>query len=84
MFRYAQINEEGIVVSDSYLSGEVIAKNMIAIAEDFDLNNKKYVDGKWVECTPEPIAQVLTEQEKTALETALNIEYLVCLADMEG
>ena len=84
MFRYAQINDEGFVVSDSYLSGEDTADNMIAIAEDFNLTNKKYVDGKWVEYTPEPIVEVLTEQEKIKLETALNIEYLVCLADMES
>ncbi|MEA5085592.1 MAG: hypothetical protein VB018_15840 [Lachnospiraceae bacterium] len=83
MFRYAQINENGIVVSDSYLSGEVTAENMISIAEDFVLTNKKYVDGEWVEYVPEPIVEVLTEQERTILETAVSIDYLVCLADME-
>lgn len=47
MFRYAQINEDGFVVSDSYLSDEVTADKMIAIAEDFVLTSKKYVGGEW-------------------------------------
>ena len=54
MFRYAQIDENGFVVSDSYLSGEVTEDSMISIAEDFDLVNKKYENGQWVEYTPEP------------------------------
>lgn len=55
MYRYAQINEDGIVVSDSHLSGVVNADNMIPITDDFDLTNKKYVDGEWVEYVPEEI-----------------------------
>ncbi|MGE4215252.1 MAG: flagellar basal-body rod protein [Anaerotignaceae bacterium] len=72
MFRYAQIDENGIVVSDSRLSGEVIANNMIAIAENFDVANKKYVNGEWVEYTPEPIVEVPTEQELVNAEMLLN------------
>lgn len=54
MIRYAQIDiETGIVVSDSYLSGEVEAENMIQIEEGFDLTNKRYIDGNWVEYVPE-------------------------------
>ena len=46
MIRYAQIDiETGIVISDSYLSGEVEAENLIQIEEDFDLTNKKYENG---------------------------------------
>lgn len=52
--RYAQITDEGYVVSDSYLSGEVDHPNMIPIPEDFDLTNKKYVGGKWENYTPAP------------------------------
>lgn len=52
--RYAQITDSGYVVGDSYLSGEVDYPNMIPIAEDFDLTNKRYVDGKWEEYTPVP------------------------------
>lgn len=52
--RYAQITDEGYVVSDSYLSGEVDHPNMIPIPEDFDITNKKYVGGKWESYTPVP------------------------------
>lgn len=54
MIRYAQIDlDTGMVVSDSYLSGEVEAENMIQIDEDFDLTNKRYIDGNWIEYVPE-------------------------------
>ena len=72
MFRYAQINENGIVICDSYLSGKVITDHMVEIAEDFVLTNKKYVDGTWVEYTPEPIVEVPTEQELVNAEILLN------------
>ena len=52
--RYAQITDEGYVVSDSYLSGEADHPNMIPIPEDFDLTNKRYVGGKWESYTPTP------------------------------
>nr|UVM85885.1 MAG: hypothetical protein [Bacteriophage sp.] len=54
MYRYAQITDSGYVVGDSYLSGEVDYPNMIPISDDFDLTNKRYVDGKWEEYTPAP------------------------------
>lgn len=54
MIRYAQIDlDTGMVVSDSYLSGEVEAENMIQIEESFDLTNKRYIDGNWIEYVPE-------------------------------
>ena len=74
MYKYAQINiETGIVEGISYLSGEVKADNMIPISEDFDLTNKKYVDGEWVEYEPEPIPEPEpTEQEIMQAEILLN------------
>ena len=54
LIRYAQIDlDTGMVVSDSYLSGEVEAENMIQIEEGFDLTNKRYIDGNWIEYEPE-------------------------------
>ena len=54
MIRYAQIDiKTGMVISDSYLSGEVEAENMIQIEESFDLTNKRYIDGNWIEYVPE-------------------------------
>ena len=46
--RYAQINQKGICIADSFLSGEVIAENMILLKEDEPLT-KKYVNGVWEE-----------------------------------
>ena len=46
MYRYAQINKNGYVVSNSCLSGEVTAENMIPIPEEFDITDKKYVNGQ--------------------------------------
>lgn len=54
MIRYAQIDiKTGLVISDSYLSGEVEAENMIQVEEGFDLTNKRYIDGNWIEYVPE-------------------------------
>lgn len=82
MMRYAQIDEDGYVVSDSYLSGEVIAKDMIPIPEDFDITNKKYVNGEWVEYIPEPIPEpILSEVEQAILQSVVNSEYLIALQE---
>ena len=82
-YRYAQIDNDGRVICDSYLSGEVIADYMIPITEEFDLTNKKYVNGEWVEYIPENIESeeitagvtndlVITEQDKIQAEILLN------------
>lgn len=57
MYRYAIINNEGIVCGISQLTSEVIQSDMILINDDFDVINKKYVNGEWVEYTPEPIPE---------------------------
>jgi len=33
---------------------------------------------------PEPVPETLTEAEQAILETAINVDYLVCLQDMEA
>lgn len=83
MFRYAQIDDTGNVISDSYLSGEVKADNMIPISDDFDLTNKKYVNGEWVEYTPEPIESEPTTDEILA-DIQVNTDYIVCLAEINN
>ena len=80
MYRYAQINDEEYVVSDSYLSGEVIKDYMIPIAVDFDLKNKKYVNGEWVSYEPEPELQPElqpTETEMIQAELLLNQQEII-------
>ena len=66
MYRYAQVESKGYVVSDSWLSGEVDDKNMIPVAAGFDLANKRYVNGAWVEYEPEPVVQDMTNDEVQA------------------
>ena len=82
MFRYAQVNENGCVDADSYLSGVVEAENMIPLAPDFDLRNKRWNGTDWEDYEPEPEpAPPLSEQEQIAIDTALNVEYIACLME---
>ena len=53
MFRNAQINEKGNIDADSYLSGVVEAENMIPLAPDFDLTNKRWNGTGWEKYEPE-------------------------------
>lgn len=79
-YRYAQIDiESGLVESDSWLNGEVNKPNMIRISEDFDLTNKKYVDGEWAEYTPEPVQPI--EEEPTE-QDIINSELLLNQANI--
>lgn len=82
MYRYAQIDDEGYVVSDSYLSGEISNNNMILLDMDFDITNKKYVGGKWVEYTPEPLQQTISDEQATMYNIQANMEYLVAMAEI--
>ena len=83
MYRYAQIDENGYVVSDSHLSGEVNYPNMIPVSDDFDLTNKKYVDGEWEEYAPEPAPEVLTEEQEALYQTQINTEEILCLMELQ-
>lgn len=70
MFRYAQVNEKGYVVSDSHLSGVVEAENMIPLAPDFDLTNKRWNGTGWeaYESEPEPIRPDKTQADMDYLK----------------
>lgn len=83
MFRYAEIDENGIVFAVSYMEEEIDKPTLILITEDFDITNKKYINGEWIEYIPEPEPEPpLSEMEQSILETAINTDYLVCLADL--
>ena len=81
-FRYAQVNDEGFIISDSMLSDVVVKTKMIPVSETFDLTNKRFIDGDWVECEPVEEEQKKNEMETAILETALNLEYLVEMMGM--
>ena len=70
MKHYIQVNMDGHIVSDSHLTNEVVADNMILVASDFDPTNKRYdfATKTWVEHVPEV---VVVEPTPTQLD---NIE----------
>ncbi len=78
MIRYAQIDTKtGLVISDSYLSDEVEAENMIKIEEGFDLTNKRYTDGKWIEYIPKSNETEISDYELIQAEMLLNQESII-------
>jgi len=81
-FRYAQVNDEGFIISDSMLSDVVIKTKMIPVSEAFDLTNKRFIDGDWVEYEPEEPKLQISEMEIETLKTSLGVEYLVILNEL--
>lgn len=80
--RYAQIDlSTGMVVADSYLSGIVNRPNLIQIPFDFNLINKKYVDGEWVEYTPDPVPEKERVTDETILKMASTVDYIAMIAE---
>ena len=77
MKRYAQINEQGLVVSDSHLCGEITAPHMIPIADDFDLTGKKYENGEWVDYEPEYVEAEPTMTQLDVIEA--NTTYIAMM-----
>lgn len=55
MYRYAIINSNGEMTAVSNLTGQVNKPDMILIDSGFDITNKKYVNGEWIEYEPEPL-----------------------------
>lgn len=79
---YAQINEENICIAVSQLYGEVQQENLIALSSfDSSVLGMKYENGAWTE-QPQP-TPTLSETEQAVLDTAVDVEYLVCLKDMD-
>ena len=72
MFRYALIDDDGIVYGVSNLTGEINNPSMILITDDFDLDNKKYVDGEWVDYFPEPIETKIEPTQLDRIEEAIS------------
>ncbi|MGE6513384.1 hypothetical protein [Lysinibacillus sphaericus] len=78
MFKYAQLNNDNVVEGISYLSGEVVATNMILV-NDIEVGFGSAFDAKTGEFTapePTPIEPQPTVEEMQA-KTLLNTEYLV-------
>lgn len=86
MVRYMQINDDGYIVSDSYLNDTVDHPNMILVDMEFDPTNKRWNGTEWETYEPEetdPDENIILTDEQTAIfDTQLNVEYLVCLAEL--
>lgn len=65
MNKYAQIDiNTGVVLGVISLSYTINEENFIQIDEGFDLTNKKYVNGQWVDYEPEPIVPEPTQLDR--------------------
>ena len=82
---YAQINEKNICIAVSEMGNMKVSEPNFIPLDTFDTSvlRKKYNNGVWEEVPePEPEPIPLTETEQAILDTAVNTEYLVCLADL--
>ena len=73
---YAILNEKNICVmlsstKDGYTN---------FVETNVDVLGRQYIDGKWVDVQSEP---QLTETEQAILDTAINVDYLVCMKELE-
>lgn len=80
---YAQLNNEKICIEVVCTNSEIIDDNMIPLEfMDRSLRGKRYIgNGRWMEVTHSDWP--LTELEQIAIDNALNLEYLVCLAESD-
>lgn len=80
---YAQIDENDICIATatSQKDSSQLPDNWILINNEFEALGKRYNNGIW-EDGPEPEPEPLSETEQSILDTAINTEYLVCLADL--
>ena len=80
MKMYAILNERNICVmlsstKDGYKK---------FVETNLDVLGRQYIDGKWVDVQSEPTpVQQLTETEQAILDTAINVDYLVCMKELE-
>ena len=77
MKMYAILNERNICVmlsstKDGYKK---------FVETNLDVLGRQYIDGKWVDVQSEPTP--LSETEQAILETAINVDYLVCMKELE-
>ena len=73
---YAILNERNICVMLS--STKDGYRNFVET--NLNVLGKQYVDGVWVDVQSE---STLTETEQAILDTAINVDYLVCMKELE-
>lgn len=83
LYHYAELDQNSVCYSESWLSGEVDSPNMILLPDDAPSPvDKKYVDGEWIDLPPKP--EPIPESELLLTKIALDSEYLVCLAEINN
>ena len=73
---YVVLNEANICVAMS--SRKDVYDNFVET--NLNVLGKRYVDGDWMDVQSEP---TLTETEQAILDTAINVDYLVCMKELE-
>lgn len=73
---YAVLDEANICVAMS--SRKDVYDNFVET--NLNVLGKRYVDGDWMDVQSEP---TLTETEQAILDTAINVDYLVCMKELE-
>lgn len=68
MYRYAQLDADGVVIGVSQLSGEVKDNNLILIEDDFNPWGKKFdkTENSWVDApkTEDPVVEAKPTMEE--------------------
>lgn len=91
-YRHIQIEKRedgyGYIVGESYLNSIIQKENMIWVPDVFSAENQRwnYETSAWeaFSAEPEPIPEPqLTETEQAILDTAINVDYLVCMKELE-
>lgn len=83
-YYYAIVNNEGIVIGIRHNETELFEQNYILVDASFDPHRKKYVNGEWIDYTPEPdpMENALSDEQQAQLEMQADIQYLVDLAEI--
>lgn len=91
-YRHIQIEKRedgyGYIVGESYLNSIIQKENMIWVPDVFSVENQRwnYETSAWETFSPEPEPipePQLTETEQAILDTAINVDYLVCMKELE-
>lgn len=91
-YRHVQIEKRedgyGYIVGESYLNSIIQKENMIWVPDVFSVENQRwnYETSAWETFSPEPEPTPeppLSETEQAILDTAINVDYLVCMKELE-
>lgn len=91
-YRHIQIEKRedgyGYIVGESYLNSIIQKENMIWVPDVFSAENQRwnYETSAWEAFSPEPEPiheSPLSETEQAILDTAINVDYLVCMKELE-